>query len=77
MKWLLIFVAMLATPASAKTVCPSNAICPTCKPICFDDASQFSYTEATLANAPPWMKYNCHRREHQWAAYYHRYSMCR
>ena len=38
---------------------------------------QFSYSEATLWNVPPWMKLNCHRREHHWAWYRHRNTMCR
>jgi hypothetical protein len=37
----------------------------------------YEYSEATLENAPAWMKLNCHRREHRWAAYRHLYSMCR
>jgi hypothetical protein len=38
---------------------------------------QYEYSQATLSNAPPWMKYNCHRREHRWALRYHSYTMCR
>jgi hypothetical protein len=38
---------------------------------------QYEYSEATLANAPSWMKLNCQKREHRWAAYRHLYSMCR
>lgn len=38
---------------------------------------QFAYSEAVLQNAPNWMKLNCHKRQHMWAAWHHRYSMCR
>jgi hypothetical protein len=41
------------------------------------EKSPFEYTEATLANSPPWMKLNCHKREHRWALRYHSYTMCR
>jgi hypothetical protein len=38
---------------------------------------QYEYSQATLSNAPPWMKLNCHKREHRWALRYHSYTMCR
>jgi hypothetical protein len=38
---------------------------------------RYEYSQGTLSNAPPWMKLNCHKREHRWALRYHSYTMCR
>jgi hypothetical protein len=50
-------------------------ICP--DPPKVKEEAQYEYSEATLWNAPPWMKLNCHRREHRWARYRHQDTMCR
>jgi hypothetical protein len=35
------------------------------------------YHMPTMDDVPSWLKLNCHRREHHWAWYRHRYTMCR
>jgi hypothetical protein len=37
----------------------------------------YQYSEASLENAPKWLKLDCRKPQHRWAAYRHLYTMCR
>jgi hypothetical protein len=42
-----------------------------------DPGNKYEYSEAVLENAPKWLKLDCRKPQHRWAAYRHFYSMCR